>query len=452
MGRKRINQVLLLVLAMTVLYGGRSFAQQSPQAAGAAADADPNAGPTNASEARGEPGHSLQNTLDATESDEPPPPPRGMAGFNEYKGPYFTGRFGAGLLLEVGGFAQDDVSKQQFVMHPQQRLRDFRFILGGRILPQWNRKLTWSAGIMYDGPNHAWLIRQTGLMLQVPELWGQFFIGRSKEGFSLNKVMVGYDGWSMERATINDASIPILADGIKWMAYVPKAHVLWNVGYFNDFVGHNQAYSTYSSQGVVRVVALPILSDKEDKVLDIGVNLRYGKPEDNKLKLRSRPEAFTAPYFVDTGSFPAESTFMAGYEAYYRQKRWLFGSEYWWINVNSPSTGNPVFHGGDVVATYLFNDASRVYNTAGGFFRAVSPKRSVFDGGPGAWELVLRYSYIDLDSKSIQGGKFARFTPMVNWHMSDNVRLEMGYGYGHLDRFNLKGNTQFFQSRVQFQF
>jgi len=32
------------------------------------------------------------------------------------------------------------------------------------------------------------------------------------------------------------------------------------------------------------------------------------------------------------------------------------------------------------------------------------------------------------------------------------VRLEMAYGYGHLDRFNLQGNTHFLQSRIQFQF
>jgi len=35
--------------------------------------------------------------------------------------------------------------------------------------------------------------------------------------------------------------------------------------------------------------------------------------------------------------------------------------------------------------------------------------------------------------------------------MSDNIRLEMVYGYGNLDRFNLNGRTQFFQTRIQFQ-
>jgi phosphate-selective porin OprO and OprP len=41
---------------------------------------------------------------------------------------------------------------------------------------------------------------------------------------------------------------------------------------------------------------------------------------------------------------------------------------------------------------------------------------------------------------------------MVNWYLSDHVRLEFAYGYGSLDRFNLVGKTNFFQSRVQLQF
>jgi phosphate-selective porin OprO/OprP len=390
----------------------------------------------------------LENTIDAEESSEPPE--RRLVKWNEYHGPYFTMRFGLGLLLDVAGFAQDENSKKQIKMHPDERLRDFRFILGGKLFPKWKRSVTWCAGIMYDAPNHQWLLRQTGVMIAVPELWGNFFVGRSKEGFSLNKIMVGYDGWTMERSPMNDATIPILADGIKWLGYSPKHHFLWNVGYFADAISQGQTFSTYSSQEVGRLAYLPILNERD--VLHLGVNLRYGKPVDNKLRLRSRPEAFPAPYFLDTGSFEADSTRSAGYEIYYRRSRWLFGHEYWWVAVSSKTKGDPVFQGGDVVVTYLFNDATRVYNTVGGYFRGVSPKRPVFSGGPGAWELVLHYSYTDLNSQGVQGGKFWRFTPQVNWYLSDNLRLEFNYGYGHLDRFNLAGNTQFFQSRIQFQF
>ena len=105
-----------------------------------------------------------------------------------------------------------------------------------------------------------------------------------------------------------------------------------------------------------------------------------------------------------------------------------------------------------MVASWLITGETRKYNTAGGYFLAVSPKRTVLEGGPGAWEAVLRLSYIDLDDRAIHGGRFWRLTPMVNWYLSDHLRLELAYGIGQLDRHGVVGTTQFFQSRLQFQF
>ena len=399
---------------------------------------------------RQDPPKTLEDTIDASEDEKPPS--RSFVDWNQYQGPYFTLQFGAGLLLDYGAFAQDHDSKRQIEMHPAGKLRDFRVLFRGRLFPKIKRSITWSAGVMYDAPNSAWRMRQTGVMIAAPELWGSFFVGRSKEGFSLNKVMVGYDGLTMERSTMNDATIPILADGIKWLGYTPKHKFLWNVGYFNDVLSKGQSFSTYSSQVVGRFVALPVLSETENKVLHLGVMLRAGKPLDNKIRFRSRPESYPAPFFIDTGSFESDSTRMAGYEAYYRSKRWFFGNEYWWVFVSSHAKNNPRFHGGEFVASYLFNDATRPYNTVGGYFRAVQPKRTVFEGGPGAWELVLRYTRGDFDSKTVSGGTFGRFTSQVNWYLSEHMRLEFNYGYGRLDRFNLQGNTQFFQTRTQFVF
>jgi phosphate-selective porin OprO and OprP len=75
----------------------------------------------------------------------------------------------------------------------------------------------------------------------------------------------------------------------------------------------------------------------------------------------------------------------------------------------------------------------------------------VDSGGIGAWELVLRYSYVDMNSGAIDGGKFWRITPMVNWHMSSTTRLELVYGYSGLGRDGIQGNTSYFQTRLQLQ-
>jgi phosphate-selective porin OprO/OprP len=464
-GWRTIQVIVRLLVIVALAIGAEISHAQDAGGTPAQADATPQASPTptpaqaqDTSQAsptptpatgQEQPRSSLENTEAA--GDRPDEPRRNLVHWNEYAGPYFTFRAGGGLLLETAGFSQDDASKAQVKLTPDFRLRDFRFLLGGKILPEIDRSITWCAGIMYDGPSHSWLVRQTGVQVAVPELWGALFVGRTKEGFSLEKVMHGYDGWWMERIAMNDATVPLLADGIKWLGYTPKHGFLWNLGYYNDILSKGQSFSSYSSQEVARLAWLPIHSEEKGTLFHLGVNLRYGIPVDHQLQLKSRPEAFLAPNFVDTGKFAADSTHMEGYEVYYRRGPWMFGSEYWWENIHSPSTNNPTVHGGQILATWVITKEIRPYNTVGGLFKDISPKKTVFDGGKGAWEMVLRLSNVDLDSRGIQGGKFKRLTPMMNWYLSDNIRLEFGYGYGWLDRFNLKGTTQFFQSRVQFQ-
>jgi phosphate-selective porin OprO/OprP len=446
--RSRVDEIttvlILLMAGLGLLVKPRFCAAQDEQTS-PAVNANGGQGGKQAST----PQPSTETDLGADTLDEAPR--RKLVHWNEYHGPYFTIRAGAGFLFDTTAYSQDTKSKEQIVLTPDEKLRDFRFILGGKLFPDLSRSITWCAGIMYDAPTKSWLIRQTGIMIAIPELWGHFFIGRAKEGFSLLKVMVGYDGWTMERQPISDATIPILADGIKWLGNTPNHRFLWNLGYFNDIVSKGQSFSSYSSQEAARLIWLPIHSQETGKLLHIGGNFRYGKPVNNKLQLRSRPEAFPAPYFVDTGKFDARATFMAGPELYYRPRNWTFGSEYWFAKIDSPSIHHPVMHGGDVVVSWLLTGEIRQYNEVGGFFREISPKKPVTQGGRGAWELVSRYSYIDLDGGTLRGGRFGRFTEQLNWYLSENIRVEINYGYGHLNRFDLGGNTHFFQTRIQLQ-
>lgn len=391
----------------------------------------------------------LETGIQAGESDAEEPRRR-LIHWNEYDFGFTTFRFGGGFLVDVATFAQDEASREQLAMEPAFKIRDTRLLLRGRFKTR--RPFTWQAGFMYDGPTDSWLVRQTGIMVAVPELWGHLFIGRAKEGISLNKVMTGYDGWSMERFTFTDAAVPLLADGVKWLGYLPNRHLLWNVGLFTDWLSEGQSFSSYDHQLTLRVAWVPLVSDSTGTLLHIGVNARTGQANEGELQLRSRPEAFIAPYFIDTGKFPAKSSRMGGLEAFYRPGPWLFGSEYYLQRVNSPETGDPLFHGGDIFVAWLITGETRSYNTVGGYFRAVSPARTVFEGGPGAWEALLRFSYSDFKDGTVDGGTFWRITPMVNWHLSDNARFELAYGYGKLDRFDASGATQFLQSRLQLQF
>lgn len=369
-----------------------------------------------------------------------------LKNWNEFDGALTTLRINVWYLEDFVAYKQDAASKEQFDLSPTFTMRDLRFALNGRF--KLKRDITWKAGLMYDAKTNKWTFRETGILAAVPELSGHIFIGRTKEAFSLEKIMVGYAIWGLERPMITDL-IPILADGVKWLGYLPKQRILWNIGIFDDFISKEQSFSTYNWQSSARIGWLPFYSEAGKKVLSLAVEARYGKTKNDEIQVRSRPEAYGAPYFVDTGIFPAHHSTGYGGEAYYRSGSLMFGGEYYTFKFSSPETNNPQFKGGGFMASYLFTGETRPYNTATSIFGFVPVKKSVFEGGLGAWEAVVQLSNIDLDSGTLTGGKFWKITPMINWYLSDNARLGIAYGYGVLDRFNMIGATQFFQTRIQ---
>jgi phosphate-selective porin OprO/OprP len=128
----------------------------------------------------------------------------------------------------------------------------------------------------------------------------------------------------------------------------------------------------------------------------------------------------------------------------------MLGSEYYWHKFRSTEMDDPLFHGGDFVVSYILTGESRPYSTVSGIYSFVPVTKPVWKGGPGAIEALVRVSELDLDGGLVKGGTYWRITPMVNWYLSPIVRLEVAYGYGTLDRYDLKGATQFFQTRIQF--
>jgi hypothetical protein len=188
--------------------------------------------------------------------------------------------------------------------------------------------------------------------------------------------MNGYDGWTNERQTFTDATIPLLADGIKWLGITPDRHWFWNLGMFTDAVSEGQTFSSYNNQFVLRAGWVPLTSDSTGTLLHIAMNFRAGDVNKDTMQLRSRPEAFEAPYFIDTGKFPAQSASTWGPEIYYRPGRVLIGTEFYWQKITSAETGNPLVHGGDFVVAWLTTGETRSYNEVGGYFRGVSPKKN----------------------------------------------------------------------------
>lgn len=396
----------------------------------------------------GENAPNVDESLDAGEADDAVVAEK-RSRWNEWDNRFFTLRVGGGFLYDFANFSQDPDSAMQVMWSQTEALRDLRLTASGKL--KFVPRVSYSIGYMWDGQYDLWRFRQTGLMFDFPELHGFVFVGRTKEGFSTSKITVGYFGWFMERSTANDAFLPILADGVKWIGNGFDKHLVYNLGAFFDFATPTQPYEKNDIIVSGRAVWLPLGAEKTSKkLLHLAVEARYGSSLGGTLQFKAKPEVSQAQQnVVDTGKFPALGTTMVGLEAYYRHGWLTLGGEWYLAKVFSSQTHNPFFHGGELFTAAVLTGEVRAYNDREAFFEGMQPKRPLFSRGPGAWELALRWSYIDLDGGTIQGGRFWRLTPGINWYASANVRLVAEYGYGQLDRDGIVGGTHFLQLRLQ---
>jgi phosphate-selective porin OprO/OprP len=363
-----------------------------------------------------------------------------------------TFKIGLGYIHDFTAYDQNDVFKRQMDslgldLKPTSQPRDFRVLGSFRIRTK--RTLAFKFAFMWNGDTKDWLIRETGFTIGVPELGGHIFIGRTKEGFSMVKVMNGHSPWGYERQMALDV-IPILADGIKWFGFLPTSRIFWNVGYYNDFISEGQSFSTFEWQYIARVGWMPFYDKENAKLLHIAANVRYAKPLDGNMTLKSRPESNPTPHLINTGKFQSDHSSHIGGEVYYSKERFMIGSEFMFHSFYSDDLEDHKFFGGNIVLSYFLTGAVRPYNTIGSIYGFVPVRKSVFKGGWGEWEAVLTATTLNLNSGSIHGGKMWRITPMINWYLSKAIRMEFIYGYVGLDRFELKGRSQFFESRIQF--
>ncbi len=368
--------------------------------------------------------------------------------WTEYDLRYLTFRWGIYTLEDWGNAIQGDEAREQLEIVEGFKVRDFRVSLSGRFATK--RPITYTSGIMYDGPSASWLVRETGIQIGIPELWGNLFVGRQKEGISLSKIAVGYAVWGMERTPITEATIPILADGVKWLGGLPSKRANWNFAYYYNEWTTSPSTEWYDMAFVGRFVALPVRNDANGTLLHLGVAYHWGQYHDGETgEHRSRPESSTAPYVIDAGTFPADHNHLIGVEAYVRSGSWFGGAEYFFDNVRAPEVGNPLFHGGNVFVTWLMTGEQRPYIDVGGKVGFVKPRHSAFSGGPGAWEALLNFSYADLDDEQVSGGTFWRLTPEINWYLDDMASIRLNYGLGSLDRFGTTELTHFLQGRFE---
>lgn len=222
-----------------------------------------------------------------------------------------------------------------------------------------------------------------------------------------------------------------------------------------------------------RVVFLPWYDEPSEGryLFECGGAYLYSNTRNSNVRYASTPEAVlqydsqvnVIPYFVDTGGILARDTNTLQAEASTVLGPLSFQAEYYGTFVDP--TVNPLpggrdlfFSGWYVFGSWFLTGEHRVYNRTQAIYTSVTPftnffrvrgaDRGIFTG-PGAWELAVRFSQLNLSDRYIQGGRLNDVTFGLNWYLNQQMKIMVNYVYAMNDVHNVMTYANIVETRAQ---
>jgi len=368
-------------------------------------------------------------------------------GLLRYNNKAFSLRVGFAVLADYAFFGENAIGREQ--VGPQASvfdLRAARIIVGGQI--KFKRPWSYLIGADYDEHrnrgDHVFDILD--LNVTIP-LWkkARVTVGKQKEPFIFEMVAVA--AYLPQQERILNPFFTSRNIGIRYSDNFFKDRMSFSAGVYNDWFRSGLKLHDSGTQVSGRVTGLPIYSEDHRTFLHLGLGLRYNGADQNTMRFRARPESNVTDYYADTGNLVAKYATQYSLEAFYNKRSFSVLAEYTQARVSAPASGNPGFNGSYVAVSYFLTDDTRGYDKRAGNILPVSPKSRW-----GAFELIGRVGYVDLDDRLVKGGKLTMWYAGANWWASKQWKIGMGYGLADLDRFNVTGRTQRFITRVMWAY
>jgi phosphate-selective porin OprO/OprP len=237
----------------------------------------------------------------------------------------------------------------------------------------------------------------------------------------------------MERADNMDAFYGIFdegyATGIASWNVSESERMTWQYGIYRPLQNsYGIALSKYLAG--LRVTGLPVYEDDGEKLIHVGLGSTYGDLYQDQFRLRDRAvlrngPGYALPVLADTGDIPASRRLLIGPEFAAVCGPWTLQSEWAGEFITGTPDGTLFFQGGYLQVLYFLTGEHQDYDKKEGAFGRVVPRGNVARGGCGAWQVGLRFSYLDANSKSIDGGRLYDWTLGLNWFLNPNMKLQI---------------------------
>ena len=272
-------------------------------------------------------------------------------------------------------------------------------------------------------------------------------VGKQKEPISMERLTSLLYLPMQERSAVSDSMLPSRNVGAVLSGTAFERRSTWAGGVFNPWLMQGNSIGESSTQLIGRGTCLPLVNANESSLVHLGVGGRYTNAK-QPITYSSTPEYRQAPRFVNTDPFLAESGMLYDLEAAWRWGAFLLSGEYVSNQLDSPAEGDPRFSGFHVTASYILTGEMRPYVRKSGLFGPVPVAKSVNQGGWGAWEISTRFSTVDLNEGSIEGGDMDVYSLGLNWWLSSVASFGVNYRHVVLDQFGEIGRSDGLMTRI----
>jgi phosphate-selective porin OprO/OprP len=167
-----------------------------------------------------------------------------------------------------------------------------------------------------------------------------------------------------------------------------------------------------------------------------------GATNNNEARFRTRPEARTSQRWLNTDRIAGADNYgLLGLEGVVNLGPTQIVAE--WQNLWLERTGGSDvhLHGGYVYWSYFLTGEHIPWSRKSGTIGRVKPFQNFFlvntcddcvDGGWGAWNVAVRYSYADFNDAGVAGGDADSITLAINWHWNAHAKLQFNYINGRV--------------------
>lgn len=153
----------------------------------------------------------------------------------------------------------------------------------------------------------------------------------------------------------------------------------------------------------------------KEQTLQVGGSASIRDWNKNRFRIRSRAEVDSGDKVVRSADFIADQQTVLGFEGVWRNGSLQVQGEYMLTRVEELNGPDWDYQGYYITGSYLLTGEQRKFKK--GEFLALKPQAA-----SGAWELVARYSYLDVRDRGL-GSKAAIVTLGVNYYYRRDLKL-----------------------------